>query len=225
MRGATCSSIATALPIQRIVPAVYCPATRRRRGASAATSTGTSASSTSAGAPAFTRNSSPAKRTASPRSRVVTIWTYSSVCRPGVAYDNPNMPSTTGAWDGPMPSVKRRGAPMADTTLAARFASRRGLARIRLQHRGAQLDRRRRTARDRDRDERVAEDRACVPEAREALGLGPLSLLHDPVDGRSATRQSDAHGTHLRSASVGLSNSTLRTRCWTRHTFGSNMTG
>ncbi len=67
------------------------------------------------------RNSSPLKFTASPRRSWVTIWTYSSVCRPGVAYDMPSA-SMTGACDGPTPSVTRPADPMAIAAAAVRLA-------------------------------------------------------------------------------------------------------
>jgi len=51
----------------------------------------------------------------------VTIWTYSSVCRPGEAYDMPRA-SMTGACDGPTPSVTRPDAPMAIAAAAVRLA-------------------------------------------------------------------------------------------------------
>ena len=85
-----------------------------------------SAPSSSGSGPASTRYSRPAKRTGSPRSSPATIWTYSSVCRPGAAYDRPSRLSM-GPWcDGPTPRVSRPGAPMANATALARLACRTG---------------------------------------------------------------------------------------------------
>ena len=123
-RGATWDSMARALAIHVIVPAARSPATRRRRGPSAATSTGISPCG-SAGGWAFTRKSSPWNDTCSPRSRSATTWTYSSVCRPGWEKSMPCIISITGWCDGPMPRVKP-GRPIAATTAAARLAMRLG---------------------------------------------------------------------------------------------------
>ena len=121
MIGATCVAIARALAIQRIVPSATPPATRSNRRPSAATSTGTDAPAAAVGAPRRTLNSSPWNSTASPCSNSVRMVTYSSVCRPGVAYDIPNDPSITGSCDGPIPSVNPS-RPITATTASTRFA-------------------------------------------------------------------------------------------------------
>ena len=83
-----------ALAIHRIVPSASCAGdaeqARRERARPARGSRLRRAARARA---AFTRNSSPAKSTGSPRSSAARIWTYSSVWRPDVAYDRPNMPS------------------------------------------------------------------------------------------------------------------------------------
>ncbi len=79
-----------------------------------------------------------------------------------------------------------------------------GVTRVGLQHGGAQLDGGRGAARHCHRDERIAEDRARVPQAREAVGLSLDRLLHEAVRGRASTRQSDSHGETLGRVRIGF---------------------
>jgi 4a-hydroxytetrahydrobiopterin dehydratase len=74
----------------------------------------------------------------------------------------------------------------------------RRVAGVGLEHGRAELDRLRGPARDGHGGEWVARHRAGIPEAREAVGLGPLCLLDHPVDGSGSTCQSDAHAENLR---------------------------
>src|SRR5204863_3493309 len=68
-----------------------------------------------------------------------------------------------------------------------------GVTRVRLQHRRAQLERARRLTGDRHRHERISEHGTREPQAREPIRFCVDVLLHDAVDGRAATGESDAH--------------------------------
>ncbi len=68
------------------------------------------------------------------------------------------------------------------------------MAGVGLEHRGAQLDRGGGPAGQRDGDQRITGGGAGVPEAGEAVRLGPLRLADDLVDGGPEPWQSDAHG-------------------------------
>ena len=71
------------------------------------------------------------------------------------------------------------------------------MAGVGLEHGGAQLDLVRRLTGQGHGDQRVAGHGAGVPEAGEALGLGPLGLLDHPLDGRGPAAQPDPHGPTL----------------------------
>ena len=68
------------------------------------------------------------------------------------------------------------------------------MAGVGLQDRRAELDPLRLATGNGHRDERVAGDDARVPERAEAVGLGPLGLSDDLVDGCSSPGQPDPHG-------------------------------
>ena len=74
----------------------------------------------------------------------------------------------------------------------------RRVRRIRLQHRGAQLQGLGRAPGERDGNQRVTEDRTRIPQRAEALGFRLYRLVHDPVDGGRAAIQSDLHRLILR---------------------------
>ena len=69
-----------------------------------------------------------------------------------------------------------------------------GVAGVGLEDGGAQLDRGRGSARERDRHHRVSGDGAGVPDAGEPVGLGANGLVDQAVDRAGSPAQPDAHG-------------------------------
>ena len=76
---------------------------------------------------------------------------------------------------------------------AARAAVSSGMRGVGDQHRGAELDGRRGTTRDRDRAQWVAEHRAREPQRRESRRLRFLRLFDDALDGGRAGAEPDPH--------------------------------
>jgi hypothetical protein len=71
---------------------------------------------------------------------------------------------------------------------------RRRMGGVGLQHGRTELDPLGRPAGQGEGDRRVAGDGAGVPDGGEPVGLGPLGLVDDPVDGCTAAAESDPHG-------------------------------